>query len=256
MTDCRLCPAGTVALHLASALVAEADGNRTRQRRGTPLSGFEDRCQLPTTVQFVCSALSFAQVIQDLAGSAGTGRDRSCTARVFPSRSHLRADVGIARNGAGARAMSAQEEPARASTVHVGFLRTETSRSPGFTPSSGGPTSPRPVGQSGLASCWRYTVHRAARPCLAVLGQLAEAERAERVRGLRVRRSYRTDCRAGSSNHRKGQVPDDGLSATNGEGLELPRQATVGLVQDERLQLRACRNRVRAPALMLRATAA
>jgi hypothetical protein len=26
-----------------SALVAEADGNRTRQRRGTPLSGFEDQ---------------------------------------------------------------------------------------------------------------------------------------------------------------------------------------------------------------------
>jgi hypothetical protein len=24
-------------------LVAEADGNRTRQRRGTPLSGFEDQ---------------------------------------------------------------------------------------------------------------------------------------------------------------------------------------------------------------------
>ena len=35
MTDCRLCPAGTVALHLASALVPEADGNRTHQRRGT-----------------------------------------------------------------------------------------------------------------------------------------------------------------------------------------------------------------------------
>jgi hypothetical protein len=27
-------------------LVAEADGNRTRQRRGTPLSGFEGRRQL------------------------------------------------------------------------------------------------------------------------------------------------------------------------------------------------------------------
>jgi hypothetical protein len=27
----------------AFALVAEADGNRTRQRRGTPLSGFEDQ---------------------------------------------------------------------------------------------------------------------------------------------------------------------------------------------------------------------
>ena len=46
MPDCRLCPAGTVALHLASALVVEADGNRTRQRRGTPLSGFEDQRQL------------------------------------------------------------------------------------------------------------------------------------------------------------------------------------------------------------------
>lgn len=152
--------------------------------------------------------------------------------------------------------MSAQEEPARASTVHVGFLRTETPRSPGFTPSSGEPTSTRPVGQSGVASCWRYTAHQAARPCLAVLGQLAEEERAERVRGLRVRRSYRTDCRAGSRNHRKGQVPDDGLSATTGEGLEIPRRATVGLVQDERLQRRACRNRVRTPARMLRATAA
>jgi hypothetical protein len=31
--------------HLVSAyvLVAEADGNRTRQRRGTPLTGFEDQ---------------------------------------------------------------------------------------------------------------------------------------------------------------------------------------------------------------------
>ena len=27
----------------ARKLVAEADGNRTRQRRGTPLSGFEDQ---------------------------------------------------------------------------------------------------------------------------------------------------------------------------------------------------------------------
>ena len=45
MTDCRLCPAGTVALHLASALAAGAAGNRTRQRRETPLSGFEDRRQ-------------------------------------------------------------------------------------------------------------------------------------------------------------------------------------------------------------------
>jgi hypothetical protein len=26
-----------------TTLVAEADGNRTRQRRGTPLSGFEDQ---------------------------------------------------------------------------------------------------------------------------------------------------------------------------------------------------------------------
>jgi hypothetical protein len=26
-----------------TALVAEADGNRTRQRRGTPLTGFEDQ---------------------------------------------------------------------------------------------------------------------------------------------------------------------------------------------------------------------
>jgi hypothetical protein len=26
-----------------STLVAEADGNRTRQRRGTPLTGFEDQ---------------------------------------------------------------------------------------------------------------------------------------------------------------------------------------------------------------------
>jgi integrase len=29
--------------HPAKMLVAEADGNRTRQRRGTPLSGFEDQ---------------------------------------------------------------------------------------------------------------------------------------------------------------------------------------------------------------------
>ena len=29
--------------HPAKELVAEADGNRTRQRRGTPLSGFEDQ---------------------------------------------------------------------------------------------------------------------------------------------------------------------------------------------------------------------
>jgi hypothetical protein len=35
-----------VAPHLALVLMAEADGNRTRQRRGTPLSGFEDRRQL------------------------------------------------------------------------------------------------------------------------------------------------------------------------------------------------------------------
>src|ERR1700733_13815652 len=45
----------------------------------------------------------------------------------------------MARNGAGARAMSAQEEPARASTVHVGFLRTETSRSPGSPPAAAAP---------------------------------------------------------------------------------------------------------------------
>jgi hypothetical protein len=30
-------------VHPAKTLVAEADGNRTRQRRGTPLSGFEDQ---------------------------------------------------------------------------------------------------------------------------------------------------------------------------------------------------------------------
>jgi hypothetical protein len=66
---------------------AEADGNRTRQRRGTPLSGLKPGSsendwagRLP--------ALSFAQVIRDLTGSAGTGRDRSCTARVVPSCSH------------------------------------------------------------------------------------------------------------------------------------------------------------------------
>ena len=41
-------------------------------------------------MQLACSALSFAQVIQDLAGLAETGRDRSCTARVFPSCSRLR----------------------------------------------------------------------------------------------------------------------------------------------------------------------
>jgi hypothetical protein len=29
--------------HLKARLMAEADGNRTRQRRGTPLSGFEDQ---------------------------------------------------------------------------------------------------------------------------------------------------------------------------------------------------------------------
>ena len=32
-----------VAPKRASVLVAEADGNRTRQRRGTPLTGFEDQ---------------------------------------------------------------------------------------------------------------------------------------------------------------------------------------------------------------------
>jgi hypothetical protein len=32
-----------VGLHLTLVLVAEADGNRTRQRRGTPLTGFEDQ---------------------------------------------------------------------------------------------------------------------------------------------------------------------------------------------------------------------
>ena len=32
--------------HPARMLMAEADGNRTRQRRGTPLSGFEDQRQL------------------------------------------------------------------------------------------------------------------------------------------------------------------------------------------------------------------
>jgi hypothetical protein len=31
-------------------LMAEADGNRTRQRRGTPLSGFEDRPPSETTL--------------------------------------------------------------------------------------------------------------------------------------------------------------------------------------------------------------
>jgi hypothetical protein len=36
-------------------------------------------------VQLACPAPSFVQVIQDIAGSVGTGRDRSCTARVFPS---------------------------------------------------------------------------------------------------------------------------------------------------------------------------
>jgi hypothetical protein len=69
-------------------LVAEADGNRTRQRRGTPLTGFEDRYQL-RRLSCLCSARSFAQVIRDLAGSAGTGRDRACTAQVFPSCSLL-----------------------------------------------------------------------------------------------------------------------------------------------------------------------
>jgi hypothetical protein len=43
----------------------------------------------------VCSALSFAQVIRDLAGSAGTGRDRSCTAQVFQSCSHLSGRVAV-----------------------------------------------------------------------------------------------------------------------------------------------------------------
>ena len=40
-------------------------------------------------MQLACSAQSFAQVIRDLAGSARMGRDRSCTARVFASCSHL-----------------------------------------------------------------------------------------------------------------------------------------------------------------------
>jgi hypothetical protein len=35
--------ASMTARRRASALVAEADGNRTRQRRGTPLTGFEDQ---------------------------------------------------------------------------------------------------------------------------------------------------------------------------------------------------------------------
>jgi hypothetical protein len=50
-------------------------------------------------VQLACSALSFALVIRDLAGSAGTGRDRSCTARVFPSCSHLRRRADPASSG-------------------------------------------------------------------------------------------------------------------------------------------------------------
>ena len=45
----RQCPragGADVAPHPALVLIAEADGNRTRQRRGTPLSGFEDRRRL------------------------------------------------------------------------------------------------------------------------------------------------------------------------------------------------------------------
>ena len=40
-------------------------------------------------VQLVGLALQFAHVIRDVTGSVGMGRDRSCTARVFPSCSHL-----------------------------------------------------------------------------------------------------------------------------------------------------------------------
>jgi hypothetical protein len=46
----------------AFLLVAEADGNRTRQRRGTPLSGFEDQPPSETTLQAGGPEGSFAQV--------------------------------------------------------------------------------------------------------------------------------------------------------------------------------------------------
>ena len=50
-------------------------------------------------MQLVCSALSFAQVIRDVEGPVGTGRDRSYTARVFPSCSHLRRRADPASSG-------------------------------------------------------------------------------------------------------------------------------------------------------------
>jgi len=40
------CAKRQIARHRALVLVAQADGNRTRQRRGTPLTGFEERCRL------------------------------------------------------------------------------------------------------------------------------------------------------------------------------------------------------------------
>src|ERR1700729_634847 len=55
-----------------AALVAEADGNRTRQRRGTPLTGCEDRPPLETTIPVTAPEGSSAQVT---AGSTGTCRD-------------------------------------------------------------------------------------------------------------------------------------------------------------------------------------
>jgi hypothetical protein len=50
---CRAAYAGR-----AFGLVAEADGNRTRQRHGTPLTGFEGRRRPWRRCSLACSAVS------------------------------------------------------------------------------------------------------------------------------------------------------------------------------------------------------
>lgn len=106
-------------------------------------------------------------------------------------------------------------------------------------------------GQSGDENDWSRCRFRSCRRALPTWLPLTRANR-PCPKGGRTGAASTED----PGNRRKGQVPDDGLSVTTAEGLELPRRATVGLVQDERLRLRARRNRVRTPALTPHASSA
>jgi hypothetical protein len=218
MTDCRLCPAGTVVLRLG----VSGGGRRRGPRSRTGIQRASDAARRSLVLKNGISrddgpvCVLGAVVLPGHPGPSGisgdgTGRlvHRTGVPIPFPS------GLTWGSRGTGPVLGRCQRRKNRRGRAQLTSASSE--RRPlevrGFTPSSGEPTTPRPVGQSGPARCWRYTARRAARPCLAVLGQLVEAERAERVRGLCVRRSYGTDCRAGSRNHRKGQVADEQITA-------------------------------------------